>query len=65
MDVALADFLTALGLVLALEGLLYAAFPEAMKRMVAAVLQMPPGTIRAVGLVAAAIGVIVVWLVRG
>lgn len=65
MDVALADFLTALGLVLALEGLLYAAFPEAMKRMVAAVLQMPPGTIRAVGLAAAAIGVIVVWLVRG
>jgi hypothetical protein len=65
VDVALADFLTALGLVLALEGLLYAAFPEAMKRMVAAVLQMPPGTIRAVGLVAAAIGVIVVWLVRG
>jgi hypothetical protein len=65
VDLALADFLTALGLVLVLEGLLYAAFPEPMKRAVAAILQMPAGSIRTIGLVAAVIGLAVIWLVRG
>jgi hypothetical protein len=59
------DFLTALGLVLVLEGLLYAAFPEPMKRAIAAVLELPAPALRTAGLVAAAVGLVVVWLVRG
>lgn len=61
----MADFLAALGLLLVIEGILYAAFPAAMKRFVAAALQVPEGTMRGVGLAAALLGLFVVWLVRG
>lgn len=59
------DLWTALALVLVIEGLLYAAFPDQMKRMVARVLSLPAGTLRAGGLVAAVVGVAAVWLLRG
>ena len=59
------DFLTALGLVFAIEGLLYAIAPAALKKMMVAVLGTPDGTLRVAGLAALAIGVGVVWLVRG
>jgi hypothetical protein len=62
---AVGDLLTALGLVLVLEGLLYAVFPVQMKRLVVAVLDLPASVLRAGGLVAATAGVLVVWLVRG
>ena len=65
MTLAFADFLTALGLVLVLEGILYATFPEMMKRMVAALLALPADIMRTVGLAVAVIGVTIVWLVRG
>lgn len=61
----MADLWTALGLVLVLEGALYALFPDGMRRMMATVLEMPQGTLRTAGLVSAFIGFIVVWLVRG
>jgi uncharacterized protein YjeT (DUF2065 family) len=59
------DLWAALGLVLAIEGALYALFPSGMRRVVAEVLQQPDERLRRFGLVAAAIGVGVVWLVRG
>ncbi len=59
------DLLTALALAVAIEGSLYALFPEAMKKMMLHVLAQPVGHLRAVGLVAAMAGVSVVWLVRG
>lgn len=59
------DLWTALGLVLVIEGLLYAAFPEAMRRAVALVLSLPASQVRAVGLGTAAFGLVCVWLVRG
>ena len=59
------DLITALGLVLVIEGALYALFPEAMQRMMVQVLEMPPQVLRTAGLVAAVIGVGIVWLVRG
>lgn len=59
------DFLVALGLVLVIEGALYALFPEAMKRFVSKALEMPPSTMRAAGLFSAILGLVVVWLVRG
>jgi uncharacterized protein YjeT (DUF2065 family) len=58
------ELLIAIGLVLALEGALYAGFPAAMKRMMAMVLELPDETLRNAGLVAAAIGVFIVWLVK-
>ncbi len=59
------DLLTALGLVLVIEGLFYAVFPEQMKRLVVAVLELPPGALRTGGLMAATAGVAVIWLVHG
>ncbi len=61
----MSDFLTALGLVLVIEGVLYALFPDALRRMMALALAQPHGAVRAVGLAAAALGVAIVWLVRG
>ncbi|MEQ9519127.1 MAG: DUF2065 domain-containing protein [Parvibaculum sp.] len=58
------DLLVALGLVLVLEGVLYALFPAAMKRMVMLVLTMPDDAIRRGGLVALALGVVIVWIGR-
>ena len=58
------DFLAALGLVLAIEGILLAAFPLATKRAMAAALETPDGRLRIAGLVSALIGVVIVWLVR-
>lgn len=58
------DLFAALGLVLVIEGLLYAAAPERMKRMAAAVQPVPPGALRIGGILAALLGLGVVWLVR-
>ena len=58
------DLLVALGLVLVIEGLIYAIAPEAMKRMVAQVLSLSPATLRTGGLIAAGLGLLIVWLVR-
>jgi uncharacterized protein len=59
------DFLAALGLVFVLEGLLFAAFPGAAKRSLATILAAPEAGLRLVGIVSAAFGLAVVWLVRG
>jgi len=60
----MSDFFTALALALAIEGFAYALFPDAMKRMMANVLEMPAGSLRVAGLVAAATGVGLVWMIR-
>jgi len=59
------DFLVALGLVLAIEGLLFAAFPAVSKRAMSHVLETPDGVLRVIGIVSALIGVVLIWLVRG
>lgn len=59
------DFLAALGLVLVLEGLIFAAGPGLAKQAMASALETPDSVLRLVGLVTAVIGLIVVWLVRG
>jgi uncharacterized protein YjeT (DUF2065 family) len=59
------DALLAIGLVLALEGSLYALFPRAMRQALAMALALPPEQLRLVGLAAAILGVAVVWLIRG
>ncbi|MFN3348319.1 DUF2065 domain-containing protein [Pseudorhodoplanes sp.] len=59
------DFIVAIGLVLALEGLLFAAFPSAAKQAMANVLDTPDQILRGVGIASALIGILVIWLVRG
>jgi uncharacterized protein YjeT (DUF2065 family) len=59
------DFLAAIGLVLVIEGLVFAAFPATAKRAMAAVQESPEGSLRVVGIVSAVLGVFIVWLVRG
>lgn len=54
-----------MGLVLVVEGLVYGGFPRLAKRLATDVLAMPEGVLRIGGLAAIAIGVGIVWLVRG
>lgn len=58
------DLVASLGLVLVIEGLLYAAAPPLAKAMMKRGLIVPDGQLRAVGLVLLAAGVGVVWLAR-
>ncbi|MDX8390593.1 MAG: DUF2065 domain-containing protein [Mariprofundaceae bacterium] len=58
------DLWAALGLVLVIEGALYALFPEQMIRTLQQLGQMPAHLLRVTGLVAIAIGWVVVWWVR-
>ena len=59
------DFLAALGLVFVIEGLIFAAFPEAAKRAMTSVVQTPAISLRLIGIGSAIVGLVMVWLVRG
>jgi uncharacterized protein YjeT (DUF2065 family) len=59
------DFLAALGLVFVIEGLVFAAFPQAVKHAVAVMTQTPDQGLRWVGILSAVLGLGVLWLVRG
>ena len=59
------DFLAALGLVFVIEGLIFAAFPEAAKRAMKSVLETPDVSLRLIGIGSAIVGLVMVWLVRG
>ncbi len=56
--------LMALLLALVLEGMVYAAFPEAMQNMMRRIVAMPPAVLRSVGLGVAILGIGLLWLVR-
>jgi uncharacterized protein YjeT (DUF2065 family) len=61
----MSDFLVAIGLVLVIEGLLFAAFPGVAKRLAANALESPESALRIAGVVSAALGIIAIWFVRG
>ncbi|MBM3530253.1 MAG: DUF2065 domain-containing protein [Alphaproteobacteria bacterium] len=61
----MADFVVAIGLVFAIEGILFAAFPAMVRRAMNHVSETPDGALRVVGIISAVIGVVLVWLVRG
>ena len=54
----------ALGLILALEGALYALFPAVMKKMMQLVIEQPKETVRMTGLATAIVGVGIIWFMR-
>lgn len=58
------ELITALGLVLVIEGIGYALAPGRFKAMMAKVAEIPEERLRTVGIVAVAVGVAVVWLAR-
>jgi uncharacterized protein YjeT (DUF2065 family) len=59
------DLAVALGLALAIEGILFAAFPDAVKRAMMDAAQTPSERMRMVGIGSAVVGVVIVWVVRG
>jgi uncharacterized protein len=61
----MAQFLVAIGLVLVIEGLLFAAFPSAAKRLAATAIESPETSLRVAGIVSAVLGLVIIWLVRG
>lgn len=62
---AMNDFLAALGLVFVIEGLIFAGVPSHAKKAMTSVLETPDGTLRGIGIGAAVVGLILVWLARG
>lgn len=58
-------FLAAIGLMLVIEGALYALFPDAMRRAMAALLLMDEMQIRITAAITAAAGLLLVWLAIG
>lgn len=63
--VTVSDFLTAIGLLLILEGIPYFAIPERMRRMVVHMAALPDGLLRRTGLFLMCLGLLLVYLVRG
>ena len=59
------EFIVAIGLVFVIEGLVFAAFPGAAKRLAASALESPESSLRIAGIVSAIFGLLLVWLVRG
>jgi uncharacterized protein len=58
------DLLTALALILFIEGIAYALFPEPLKRLAMRTIRTPAQALRVGGLIAAFLGVSLVWLLR-
>jgi len=58
------DLWVALGLVLVLEGAMYALFPNQMIEMLKKLPELSPALLRVLGLAGVGIGWVVVWLVR-
>jgi uncharacterized protein YjeT (DUF2065 family) len=58
------ELITAIALILVIEGGLYALFPEGMRKMAMQIEKVSPSSLRSAGLVAATVGVGIVWLMR-
>lgn len=62
---ALKDLVVAVGLMLAIEGALYAAIPALMKRLMRDAMTQSDSIVRWVGFAALVAGVCLVWIIRG
>ena len=60
----IAWLITALGLVLVLEGLVYAIFPRQMKTMLKSIIDYSDNTLVLIGIPLALLGLFLIWLVR-
>lgn len=57
-------FITLIGLILVLEGLPYVAFPEAMQSWMRQLLQVRPGILRVMGIVAMGGGLLLCYITQ-
>lgn len=58
------DLIVALGLVLVIEGVLYALAPAQLKDYMRKAQEIPDHSLRVGGIAAMVLGVVIVWLVR-
>ncbi|QFU16021.1 DUF2065 domain-containing protein [Microvirga thermotolerans] len=58
------DLVAALGLALVVEGILFAAFPDGMRRAMYEAAHSPSDRMRLVGILSAVAGLVVIWLIR-
>jgi uncharacterized protein len=58
------DFLAALALLFVIEGLLFAAFPNATRRAMLEAAKTPDQTVRIIGVVSAIAGILGLYIVR-
>ena len=58
------QFFVAIGLVFVLEGLFFAVFPGPARRSAVAILETPEQTLRVIGVISAAAGILVIWLTK-
>ena len=63
-SIAFTDFLIGVGVLLVIEGLLFAASPEWMRRAMKSAMATPDHILRAVGIGSAVAGLILIWLIR-
>jgi uncharacterized protein YjeT (DUF2065 family) len=61
---AFIDFLVGIGMVFVIEGLLFAAAPEWVRKAMKSALDMPENVLRVVGLATAVVGLILIWIMR-
>ena len=64
MNEKLQVILSAIGLMLVLEGLVPFALPEAWSKTMQAMTQLPAAMLRAFGLVLMLVGTMLVWLIK-
>ena len=62
--IMISTLITAFGLFLIIEGLLYAIFPNTMKSMIGKMLNSSNETLKWTGIISAVIGLIIIWLVK-
>ena len=60
----ISTLITAFGLFLIIEGLLYAIFPNTMKSMIGKMLNSSNETLKWTGIISAVIGLIIIWLAK-
>ena len=63
-SIAFADFLIGVGILFVIEGLMFAAAPQWLKRAMKSALETPDAVLRAAGIGSAVVGLILIWLIR-
>ena len=58
------DFITALGLLLFIEGLFFAIFPTRIKNMLKSIEKIPETKLRSVGVFFLLLGFLIVWYIK-
>jgi len=58
------DLITALGLLLFIEGLFFAIFPTRIKNILKSIDRIPPAKLRSMGIFFLLVGFLIVWYIK-